>query len=97
MQANVADDYSCLCMPCRIVHLRHYESLQLQKLWNLFKESRPKTTSNALGKAYLGTMKCVFVGNAFKEAAERTKFKQIKRQLKALGLDNEYMAKNKTP
>ena len=91
IQANVAHDESCLCVPCRIVRLRHYESLQLWELWNLFKESLPKATSNPLDKAYLGTMKCVFVGKAFKKvAAERTKFKQIKCQLKALRFDNEY-------
>ena len=91
MQANVAHDESCLCVPCRIVHLRHYEALQLWELWNLFKESLPKATSNALDKAYLVTMKCVVVSKAFKKvAAEQTKFKQIKRQLKALGFDNEY-------
>ena len=38
-------------------------------------------------------MKCVVVSKAFKKVAdEQTKFKQIKRQLKALciGFDNEY-------
>ena len=70
MQANVAHDESCLCMPCRIVHLRHYESLQLWELWNLFKESLPKATSNALDKACLATMKCVVVSKAFKKVAE---------------------------
>ena len=36
-------------------------------------------------------MKCVVVRKAFKKVAEeQTKFKQIKSQLKALGLDNEY-------
>ena len=91
MQANVAHDESCLCMPCRIVHLLHYESLNMWELWNLFKESLPKATSNALDKAYLATMKCVVVSNAFKKVAEeQTKFKQIKHQLKALGFDNEY-------
>ena len=84
MHTNVAHDESCLCMPCRIVCLRHYESLQLWKLWNLFKES----LSNALDKA---TMKSVLVSKAFKKVAEeQTKFKQIKRQLKALGFDKEY-------
>ena len=59
--------------------------------WNLFKESLPKATSNASDKAYLATMKCVVVTKAFKKVAEeQTKFKQIKRQLKALGFDNEY-------
>ena len=78
-------------MPCRIVHLRHCESLQLWELWNLFKESLPKTTSNALDKAYLATMKSVVASKAFKKVAEeRTKFKQIKRQLTPLGFDNEY-------
>ena len=92
MQANVVYDKSCLCMPCRIVHLRHYESLQLWELWNLFKKSLPKATSNALDKAYLATMRCVFVSKAFKKVAEEeTKFKQIKCQLKALGFDNEYV------
>ena len=91
MQANVAHDESFLCMPCRIVHLRLYESLQLWELWNLFKESLPKATSNALDKAYLATMKCVVVSKAFKKVAEeQKKFKQIKHQLKALGFDNEY-------
>ena len=91
MQANVAHDESCLCMPCRIVHLWHYKSLQLWELWNLFKESLPKATSNALDKAYLATIKCVVVTKAFmKVAEEQTKFKQIKHQLKALGFDNEY-------
>ena len=91
MQANVAHDERCLCMPCRIVHLGHYESLQLWELWNLFKESLPKATSNALDKAYLATMKCVAFSKACKKVAEeQTKFKQIKRQLKALGFDNEY-------
>ena len=90
MQANVAHDESCLCMPCRIVYLWHYESLQLWELWNLFKESLPKATSNASDKAYLATMKCVVVSKAFKVAEEQTKNKQIKRQPKALGFDNEY-------
>ena len=77
-------------MPCRIVHLWHYESLQLWELWNLFKESLPKATSNALDKAYLATMKCVVVSKAIKKVAEeQTKFKQIKHQLKALEFDNE--------
>ena len=57
MQANVAHDESCLCMPGRIVHLRHYKSLQLWELWNSFKESLPKATSNALDKVYLATTK----------------------------------------
>ena len=36
-------------------------------------------------------MKCVAASKAFKKVAEeQTKFKQIKRQLKALGFDNEY-------
>ena len=36
-------------------------------------------------------MKCVVVSKAFKKVAEeQTKFKQFKRQLKALGFDNEY-------
>ena len=88
MQASVAHDGCCLCMPCRIVHLRQYESLQLWELWNLFKESLPKATSNALDKACLATMKCVVVSK--KVAKEQTEFKQIKRQLKSLGFDNEY-------
>ena len=61
MQANVGHDESCLCMPCRIVHLRHYEFFKLWELWDLFKESLPRATSNALDKAYLATMKCVVV------------------------------------
>ena len=80
MQANIVHYESCLCMLCRIVHLRHYESCQLWELWNLFKESLPKATSNALDEAYLATMKCVVVSKAFKKVAEeQTKFKQIKR------------------
>ena len=73
--ANVAHGESCLFMPCRNPEsLRHYESLQLWELWNLFKESLPKATSNALDKAYLATMKCVVVSKAFKKVAkERTK------------------------
>ena len=60
------------------------------ELWNLFKESLPKATTNALDKAYLTMMKCV-VSNAFKKVVEeQTKFKQIKHQLKSLGFDNEY-------
>ena len=91
MQANVAHDESCLCMPCRIVHLQHYESLQLWELWNLFRESLPKATSNASDKAYLVTMKCVVVSKVFKKVAEeQTKFKQIKHQVKALGFNSEY-------
>ena len=75
----------------KVVCVRHYEFLQLWELWNLFNESLPKATSNSLDKAYLATMKCVVVSNAFKKVAEeQTKFKQIKRQLKALGFDNEY-------
>ena len=36
-------------------------------------------------------MGCVVVSKVFKKVAEeRTEFKQIKRQLKALGFDNEY-------
>ena len=67
MQENVGHDESCLCMPCRIVRLRHYEFLQLWELCNLFKESLSKATSNASDKAYLATMKCVVVSKAFKE------------------------------
>ena len=98
MQANVEHDKSCLCMPCRVVHLRHYESLQLWQLWNLFKESLPKATSNALNQAYLATMKCVVVSKAFEKVAEeRTKFKQIKCQQKALGFDSEYAGQLQMP
>ena len=70
MQANVAHDESCLCMPCRIVHLRHYEFSQVWELRDLFKESLSKATSNALDKAYLATMKWVVVSKAFKIVAE---------------------------
>ena len=78
MQANAAHDESRLCVPCRTVHLRHYESLQLWELWNLFKESLSKTTSNPLDKAYSETMKCVFVGKAFKKvAAERQNLNKL--------------------
>ena len=79
----------CVCLA--ELFICDIEFLQLWELWNLFKESLPKATSNALDKAYLATMKCVVVSKAFKKVAEdRTKFKQIKRQLKALGFDNEY-------
>ena len=65
--------------------------MQLWELWNLFKESLPKATANALDKAYLATMKCVVVSKAFKKVVEeQTKCKQNIRQLKALGFDNEY-------
>ena len=48
----------------------------------MFKESLAKITSNPLDKAYLGTMKCVFVGKAFKKvAAEGTKFNNNNKQL----------------
>ena len=47
-QANVAHDESCLCMPGRIVHLRHYETFQLWELWNLFKESLLKCLRQCL-------------------------------------------------
>ena len=98
MQANVAHDERCLCMPCRIVHLRYYEFLKLWVLWNLFKESLPKATSNALDTAYLATMKCVVVSKALKKVAEdQTKFKQIRRQLKALGFDNECWPNGRHP
>ena len=66
--------------------------MQLWELWNLFEESLPKATSNALDKAYLAMMRCVFVSKAFKKVAEeQTKFKQNKCQLKALGFDNEHV------
>ena len=91
IQADVAHDESCWCMNCRIIHLQHYESLQLWELWNLFKQWLSKATSNALDKVYLATMKCLVVSKAFKKVAEeQTKFKQIKHQLKALGFNNEY-------
>ena len=50
----------------------------------------PKGNINALERAYLATMKYVVVSKACRKMAEElTKFKQIKRQLKALGFDNE--------
>ena len=69
MQANVAHDEICLCMPCRIVLLRHCESLQLWELWNWFKESLSKATSNALDNVHLATMKCV--SKAFKKELKK--------------------------
>ena len=83
MQANVGHGESCLCTALRIfATVRTLEFVQ---------RITPKATSNSLDKAYLATMKCVVVSKAFKKVAEeQTKFKQIKRQLKAFGFDNEY-------
>ena len=64
----------CVCL----AELFIYDAMSLYNSRN--KESLSKTTSNPLDKTYLGTMKCVFVGKAFKNVAvEQTKFKQIKR------------------
>ena len=80
-------------MPCRMVHLRHFETLELWELWNLLKEWPPRATLDALDMAYLATVKCVIVNKAFKQVAEeQTKIKQIKSQLKALGCGSEHAA-----
>ena len=56
-----------------------------------FTRVNSRSVNVALDKAYLATMKCAVVSKAFKKVSkERTKFKQIKHQLKALGFDNEY-------
>ena len=73
-----------------MVHLRHFETLELWELWNLFEELLPRATLDTLHKAYLATMKCVVVNKAFKQVAEeQTKIKQVKRQLKATGCGSE--------
>ena len=44
-----------------------------------------------LDKAYLATMKCAVVNNAFKQLAEeQTKIKQVKSQLKVLRCVSEH-------
>ena len=72
-------------MPCRMVHLRHFETLEFWELWNLFKEWPPRTTLDALDNAYLATMKRVVLSKAFKQVAEKQTKIIVKRQLKALG------------
>ena len=67
---NVAQVESYSFMPCRMVHLRHFETLELWELWNLLQEWPPRATLDALDKAYLATMKCVVVNKAFKQEAE---------------------------
>ena len=51
----------------------------------------PKGNIKCFRQGLLNNDECVVVGKVFnKVVEERTKFKQIKRQLKALGFDNEY-------
>ena len=77
----------CVCLAELFINY----TMNLSNCGNFGICSLPKATSNAFDKAYLATMKCVVVSKAFKTVAdEGTKFKQIKRQLKALGFDNEY-------
>ena len=88
---NAAQGESYSFMPCRMVSLRHFETLKLWELWNLHKEGPPRTTLDALDKAYLATMKCVVVNKAFRRVTEeQTKIKQVKSQLKALGCGGEH-------
>ena len=76
--SNAAQGESYLFMPCRMVHLWNFETLELWELWNLFEEGPPRATLDALDKAYLATMKCVVVNKAFKQVAEeQTKIKQV--------------------
>ena len=63
MQANVA-------RMLFVYTLQNSSSTTLWELSNLFKESLPKATANALDKAYLATMKCVVVSKTFKKVAE---------------------------
>ena len=46
---NAARGESYSFIPCRMVHLRHFESLELWEPWNLFKEWPPRATLDALG------------------------------------------------
>ena len=76
---NAGQGESYSFMPCRMVYLQHFETLELWELWNLFKEWPPRATPDALDKAYLATMKCIVVNKAFKQVAEEhTKIKQVK-------------------
>ena len=73
---NAAQGENYSFMPCRMVHLRHFETLELCR----------RATLDALHKAYLTTMKCVVVNKGFKKVAEeQTKINQVKGQLKAIG------------
>ena len=91
MIPNVGQGESYSFMPCRMVYLRHFKTLELWELWNLFKELPPRATPAALDKAYLATMKCIVVNKAFKQVVEEhTKIKQVKHQLKALRCDSEH-------
>ena len=69
MIPNAAQGESYSFMPCRMVHLRHFETLEFWELWNLCEELPPRATLDALHKAYLATMKCVVVNKAFKQVA----------------------------
>ena len=61
------------------------------ELCNLFKEWPPRSTPDALDKAYLKTIKCIVVNKAFKQVAEEhTKIKQVKHQVKAFGPGSEH-------
>ena len=66
-------------MPCRMVHLRHFETLEFVQ------RMTPRTTLDTLDNAYLATMKCVVVNKASKQVAEKQTKIKVKRQLKALG------------
>ena len=46
---NAAQGESYSFIPCRMVHLRHFESLELWEPWNLFNEWPPRATLDALG------------------------------------------------
>ena len=82
---NEAQCESYSFMPCRMVYLRHFETLEFVQ------RMTPKGNTDALDKAYLATMKCTVVNKAFKQVAEEhTKIKQVKHQLKALERGSEH-------
>ena len=92
---NAAQGESYSFMPCRMVFLRHFETLEMWELWNLFKGWPPRTTPDPLDKAYLAAIECIVVNKAFKQVAEEhTKIKQVKHQLKTSGRGSEHAGQN---
>ena len=83
--SDAAQGKSYSFMTCRMVHLRHFETLEFWELRNLFKEWPPRTTLDSLDNAYLATMKCAVVNKAFKQVAEKQTKIKVKRHLKASG------------
>ena len=82
---NAAQGESYSFMPCRTVHLRHFETLEL-----VGRMTSKGNTGYFIHKAYLATMKCDVGNKSFKQVAEeQTKIKQVKRQLKAIGCGSE--------